>query len=371
MTNEPGPGHTELLQMTKQEVSDKVFSQGSRLATEDSEITVSNSSGDGAWIMKKCSKIMKGDVYLKFEHDRTVLTFWCPAGVVGSVKRNGAQSRESMEFTILPSNTWGVVVDDSGIQRKLMDRLLKIAGVDDNRRIILGQSPDEIYNFCDQVVEILAANPKDKVILIADENLDVVDGVAHHSTVSGSLCIEKLLEKLDTSLERRLLALVRSANDSSKEIRTYTARAHGFLPKAPIDKDGVLCGIQPWWIKRFGSPLRDDSDSDKKNQNKSTRNSDTETYDLFGDIVQAIEVISALCKVGSLRSLRNRWKSIREKLHALKGDLKSAIVSKGDELRSVLSEIDSLWHEDLPEDFPQRWASLETKLYAMVEASKG
>ncbi|KAG7345397.1 hypothetical protein IV203_032928 [Nitzschia inconspicua] len=336
--NEPGCGHAKFARMSEKEVAEKVFSQGSRLESDESGVLISNSSGDCAWIMKKCSEIMKGDVSLRFEDNRTVFSVWCPARKSGS--RHGDAHRISCKMTRLPPSTWGFVVDDSAIQRKLMDRFLNIAGIDKDRRIIWGQNSDEIYHFGDRVRDILISNPNDKLILIVDENLDIIDGLTHHSTVSGSRCIKRLLEELDQSHERRLLALVRSANDSSKEIATYTSRAHGFIPKAPIDKNDVLQLIQPWWMKKFG--CFDDTDSEGKSPYHSTRSiCESRCQDADGDLAHAIEVITALCKVQSGKSLRTRWKIIREKLHALKGDLKSTIMSKGNGIDSVLAEIES------------------------------
>lgn len=370
MVNEPGLSHAFLLSLTKEEISHKVFSQGSRLSSDDSEVAVSNSTGDGAWIMKKCSQIMKGNIELCFEKDHTVFTFSCPAKRIG-FRRSESCSTESHELTRLPLTTWGIVIDDSGIQRKLMDRFFKLAGIQKHRRVVLGETSGEIYNFCDRVRDILLSNPDDKVILIADENLDVVDGVAHHTTISGSLCIKEMLESLEPPDECRLLALVRSANDSSAEIATYTARAHGFLLKAPIEKNGVLSVIQPWWTERFGGSGNDDSDAQRKTPYQSTGSiSDSEAYDdMSGDIVHAIEVIGALCKAGSHGSLRNRWAAIREKLHALMGDLKSTVVGRGDGLNSLLRDIQALRREDCPEDLPERWASLEKQVYAVIKSS--
>jgi len=37
-----------------------------------------------------------------------------------------------------------------------------------------------------------------------------------------------------------MIALVRSANDSSSDIAIYNKRAHGFLPKAPIKREKVI-----------------------------------------------------------------------------------------------------------------------------------
>jgi hypothetical protein len=41
-------------------------------------------------------------------------------------------------------------------------------------------------------------------------------------------------------MESRMLALIRSANDSVKEVELYQSRGHGFLLKGPMKKGGLL-----------------------------------------------------------------------------------------------------------------------------------
>jgi len=84
-----------------------------------------------------------------------------------------------------------------------------------------------------------------------DENLDVVDESSNPSTISGSLCVQNIRERLSEEAERRIFALIRSANDSSSDIAMYNTRAHGFLPKAPIKRDKINEVLAPLWRKRF------------------------------------------------------------------------------------------------------------------------
>ncbi len=366
--NEPGMGHDRLLAIPPEEVNMRVFSKGVRLHGNSlGEDTIgpiiSASSGDGGWICKKIATIVEGKVNLEFRKDRTIFSFTCPAKKFPSAKYNFDDRLPTL--THLPRNTWGVVIDDSGVQRKLMDRFLKIAGIEKDRRIITGQNSEEIFKLADTVIDILIQNPEDKVLLIADENLEVADGLAVHGTVSGSLCIKGIIEKLNPSEESRLLALVRSANDSSKELALYESRSHGCLPKAPIDKSGVMGVLGPIWAKRFNAggfrPALQRSNSD----GSSTFASDG--YDPYHDIMQVIEVIDALCKAGNLKSLKNRWKSIQEKLQTLKGDLKSTI-SSGDSLEFVLSAIDSLRLGSFPKDLQERWSVLHSHIQHVINS---
>lgn len=373
VVNEPGLGHERLLVMSPEEVKRRVFSKGLRLHVNSlSDVNdgpvVTNSSGDGGWICQKIATIVDGNVDLKFEKDHTVFSFRFPSRKLPSDRHN--LNGRIPDLKQLPCNTWGIAVDDSGIQRKLMDRFLKIAGIETNKRIIIGQTSEEIYTISETVIAILKKNPEDKVLLIVDENLEVVDGQAVHETVSGSLCIQNIIEKLEPSEECRLLALVRSANDSSRELAIYESRSHGYLLKAPIDQRGVMGVIGPIWSKRFkpgdGTPVLERSNSD----GSSTFGSNG--YDPYHDIMQVVEVIDALCKVGNTNSLKKRWKSIQEKLQTLKGDLKSTIFSKGpvDSLAYVLGELESLRLGSFPADLRERWIRLESQIKAVINTNR-
>lgn len=361
--NLPGVGHEDLLHLTHEEVQEKVFSPSSRLhgeSHEKHEMSESNSSGDGAWIMKKCSLMMQGGCELRFEPERTVLSFWCPA------RAHKTKEFKEPELTALPPNTWGIVIDDSGIQRKLMDRYLKIAGIEKGRRLVLGKDADEIYGFNDRVIELVEKHPDDKFLVIADENLDVLEGVAMHGTVSGSLCLQKILDRLDPDDRSRVLALVRSANDSAKEADTYKLRAHGYLVKAPIDKHGVLKSIQPWWFKRFSSTDGDDSSEDSFHSRGSL---DAEMYDPFVDIRAALEVLSAL-SLTSQSSIEKRWRSIQDRLQKLKGDIKSTIPRGGADLTRVTKSIDDLRRGECPKDLRSDWMKLENDISQLLDSER-
>jgi len=80
----------------------------------------------------------------------------------------------------------------------------------------------------------MGENMGDHILLIADENLDIVDEAAKRKTISGSHLVENIRHRLLPEQERRLFSLIRSANDSASDIAIYKSRAHGFLPKGMI-----------------------------------------------------------------------------------------------------------------------------------------
>lgn len=377
VVNAPGPGHEKLVTRDQEEVRALVFSSGTSLHTkseDEQSVTVVGASGDGAWIMQKCARTLKGDCGIRFEKDRTVFSFRCPARDYNTIENEG-DTLISYDFTTLPEGTWGIVIDDSGIQRKLMDRFLKIAGIEVEKRLVVGKDAKEIYGFCDLVVNLMRENPNDKFVVIADENLELVEGAALSGTVSGSLCLKNIIEVLEPSEERRLLALVRSANDSSKDIAKYEARAHGFLLKAPIDKQGVIGAIKPWWIKRFPEERKPlvSNRSSSTNHTKCFVDMDcmeNQDYDPFHDITTNLEVIDALCKACDGISLKKRWRSIQDRLQRLKGDLKTVVRCEnllvGNDLEKITNAIDTLRLGDFSEDLKELWTQLRLEIDKII-----
>ncbi|EJK72240.1 hypothetical protein THAOC_06241, partial [Thalassiosira oceanica] len=151
----------------------------------------------------------------------------------------------------LPPNTHGIAIDDSKIQRKLLSKLMEFIGITKDNITILGDGPSEILSFEDHVVEYMQQHACRYVLLIADEQLDIVNESSQHESISGSHMIKKIRERLPPELEDRMLTLVRSANDSAVDISAYCECAHGFLSKAPIRRDNVHGTLMPLWVQRF------------------------------------------------------------------------------------------------------------------------
>eukprot|EP00588_Corethron_pennatum_P033791 CAMPEP_0194349780 /NCGR_PEP_ID=MMETSP0171-20130528/107281_1 /TAXON_ID=218684 /ORGANISM="Corethron pennatum, Strain L29A3" /LENGTH=800 /DNA_ID=CAMNT_0039117273 /DNA_START=44 /DNA_END=2444 /DNA_ORIENTATION=+ len=238
--NLPGENYDKILNMGD-EAKEAVFSPGRRLNNDilkdKSSKLISHSSGDGAWIMRKCANTLGGDCDIKFEPKRTVFLFSCPAETFEDAMKL-SHSGDKVKFHI-PPESWGIAIDDSKVQRKLLKRFLKIAGISESRSIVQGETAEEIHNFDDFVIQLIDQHPNDYFLLIVDENLDIMEDSTHSVTVSGSLCIESIRRQILPEQERRLLALVRSANDSAQDVALYNSRAHGFLPKAPLRKENI------------------------------------------------------------------------------------------------------------------------------------
>mmetsp|Transcript_21762 Transcript_21762/g.24958 ORF Transcript_21762/g.24958 Transcript_21762/m.24958 type:complete len:1029 (-) Transcript_21762:141-3227(-) len=241
--NAPGAHHKTLVALGST-ILDEVFEPTKRLQChiDDSSALIGrHSSGDGAWISQKCAKTMEGECTIKFETERTIFTLRCP------VQKYSNKEIRQAKFA-LPEGTWGIAIDDSKIHRKLMERIFTFAGIPKNRQLIYGKDEDEIRSFSDIVVDFIRTHPEQYILLVADENLDIEEG-SQLKVVSGSQCCEEILNQIDS--DKHILTLVRSANDSTQDIDLYKTRAHGFIPKTPVKKGGVLEKIAPLWNDHF------------------------------------------------------------------------------------------------------------------------
>jgi len=244
--NEPGPDHDHLCELSdKMRASEQVFAKGVRLHKEDALHDQNSmsavSKGDGGWIMKKCMDCMNGSCSIRFEKSHTVFEMCCPA----PEPFNDAFA----DSADLSHNVWAMGVEDSPQQRRILLLIFKRLGIPDERIIIIGGDDEEIKNMVSYARDFFQSIPKDaSLLMVVDENLDL--GWPSEGTISGSSSVKVLRESLGASEEKRLLALVRSANDSQSDVQSYLERAHGFLNKAPGEPDRTT--ILRAWVQRFG-----------------------------------------------------------------------------------------------------------------------
>ena len=328
--------------------------------------------------MRKCARIMGGDVSITFNPERTIFKLAIPAKPVAGA--NLRKKQTPAHFTI-PKNTWGVVLDDSKVQRKLLGHLLSVLGIHEDRRVVLGETADEVRHFPHEVKSLIANNPDSKFIVIADENLDFVDSAEGHLTLSGSICVEKLRKVLEPLDESRLLALVRSANDSSTNIEAYLRRAHGFIPKEPIHRDKIHDMIRPLWDERF----QEDTVEVVEVPARSLSSTSTASSDLGGnsgaasstssaDLVVSVDALDKLILQNV--SLNNddiaakfsrQWTLIREKFLTLKGDMMTLTDRSTPRVTAVIEALEDLRVCDsCPVDIQSRWKLIRALIISLV-----
>jgi len=345
VVNLPGERHSEILQLGTL-ASEVVFSPRKRLAVHcEGDDDNPHSSGDGAWIMHKCAKTLGGNCEILFETEHTTFSFSCPAKVYDEEFSTAALEYTNFE---LPKNIYAIAIDDSKIQRKLLTRFFEYAGVPEDRILILGSSAEEITTFCDYATAFVDEHPGDFILMIVDENLDLQEKElvgAKGMTVSGSSSVADMRRRLLPDQERRVLALIRSANDSSSDVSIYKSRAHGYLPKAPIKKDKVLEALAPLWLERFPN-------FEKQTSHTSSRNKISSYDDVIITLDDLMPLIEGIDELSLLEKLE--WSLIWEKLHALKGDLQ-IMPNRQKNLETAIVLISNLKGPRPPNNFRDVW----------------
>eukprot|EP00571_Detonula_confervacea_P014780 CAMPEP_0172301060 /NCGR_PEP_ID=MMETSP1058-20130122/3025_1 /TAXON_ID=83371 /ORGANISM="Detonula confervacea, Strain CCMP 353" /LENGTH=1228 /DNA_ID=CAMNT_0013011053 /DNA_START=186 /DNA_END=3872 /DNA_ORIENTATION=+ len=359
--NLPGLGHEKLVAMGSR-ASELVFSHATRLHKDSDLRKRSHSAGDGAWIIRKCANILGGKVEINFEEDRTVFQFRAP------VKVHDSPSQESGTFH-LPKGVWGIGIDDSKIQRKLLRRFFHHAGVEEPRQVILGQNAEEISGFVDFVVNLVNRHPGDRFFLIADENLEMDDAASNHETISGSECIKQIRNALDPEQEMQMLALVRSANDSPPDLALYKSRAHGYMPKVPLRGISVRETVSPLWRDRFPRKEGENQGDDNNSEGAMSRiNSIENLRDLTlitpVEVMAKLEQIDSLCVRSRDNSSHDRWPVLWDKLHQLKGDLQSVNVEG--KFSSTINTIEALKGDTYPPDFMSTWLRIRSDVLSFI-----
>ena len=260
----------------------------------------------------------------------------------------------------LPGNTYAIAIDDSKIQRKLLGKFFDFLAIPSEKCTVMGDGTAEIMGFETFVVEFMENHKEDYVLMIVDENLDTAD-----TSISGSTCVENIRKKLLPELEKRMLIVIRSANDSLTEIATFNERAHAFLPKAPVRREKVLETIAPMWMKRFpASDFEDSADFDMTDETVATSQTDElacTPYDIAQKLVDIEGMFMAGLHVTDMRR-------INDQLHELKGDLLT-LTSDASIISSLgMINLMLLRNEQPPEVALGKWHNLRDRIYEVVNA---
>ena len=143
-----------------------------------------------------------------------------------------------------------IAIDDCDFQQMILAQILSQLGLPEARVRVLGGDAADLQNVTERIVGMLNEIPSDAHLLaIVDENLDLPEPWS--VTVSGSYAIQQAREQLSAAQEARLLALVRSANDSADDVRP---RACTRLPDKVPQRAGSEGDPPPihWTLRRRG-----------------------------------------------------------------------------------------------------------------------
>jgi hypothetical protein len=181
---------------------------------------------------------------------------------------------------------------------------------------------------------------------------------------------------MPASSSDRLLALIRSANDSAADLAMYNARAHGFFPKASMTKDRVRVSLAPLWRERFENVRRRIRKNEANTASATLTNRDTNyvrdesdsiatstglSVDDENDMITKQELRFSFCHVRSFMEQMDPsttdWMMIWRHLHSLSGDLLAA--SEEIEAAGRAAEmIHSMRGSVLPPDLMEKWQQI-------------
>ena len=349
--NIPGPDHEKLVAMGPR-ASDLVFSHGTRLHVDNVPGKRYHSAGDGAWIIRKCANILGGKADILFEDDRTIFWFQAP------IKPGSPLLIDVDEFR-LPPDVCGIGIDASTIQRKLLRVLFEQVGIPESRQVILGQNTEEIVGFVDFVVDFINSHPNGRFFIVADENFEIADS-SSHDHISGSECIKLIRNAINPGQEMRLLALVRSANDSPQDLAMYCSKAHGVMPKVPLRGRSVRETVYNLWKQRFL-----DEEGETLSPISSIGSISESTAVSTVELMAEVEKIDNVCVENPHNPQFDQWHLLWDKLHQLKGDLKTA--NDEDRLTEAIDLIEALRDGNKPAaDFMPIWLRIRSDIVSFT-----
>lgn len=410
--NEPGENHKDIVAMGD-DSNAIIFSPRKRLKVhshiDSSGTSASHSAGDGAWIMNKCAITLGGECsmkvsfwdfrqlhftipyhtaklmlfpFLQFENDRTIFSFSCPAHIFNA---EAAEMQWKVDGAFeLPDNLYGIAIDDSKVQRGLMAKFFKLVGIPDARIHILGEEASDISGFEDWAHNFIFNHPNDFFLFIVDEDL-VIKDKKFSSTLrfSGSKAVSNLRSRLLPDQEKKVLAVIRSANDSASDIAIYNSRAHGHITKAPVRADTCRDLVAPLWLARFPKLAKYSSEnlfctSNEKKQiakevsamknaswsNVGNKDSKPSTH-LHGLVRRSSDLSSRLKRSrddGKTRSESFELK--RPKLYAPSSDMDDDDeIMTMDDLLEHINQVDKLCK--CKDDLQSNWDNIWSKLHAL------
>jgi len=338
--NEPGSYHDKLVNLDNHNI---IFEKGVKLHKKSILKSKSClSAGDGAWIMQTCAKLCGGICNIKFNPDSTIFTYEAPIELC-------IDSEDIVNFTF-PDNTFIYIIDDSIIQRRLMNAQVKNLKLPSENIKTYGKGKHEIVGLENILYENIVKFEEYYHIILCDENLDyTVDSTLYYE--SGSDICKKLNNKLDEKLNNKnYITFIRSANNSKSDIEKYLTLCDGFIPKAMLTVNDLKEIIAKQWIKHFGivqsSAINYTYDGDFK-----------ELIDLFLEDIDSFMVLGYQSQ---------DWNSFWSDLHKLKGTL--GVLKTTTNTSTAITIIESLRDNYFDKDFHNTWDGLceELKIIKVV-----
>jgi hypothetical protein len=360
VTNAPGIQHAQLIDLPHPSV---IFERGKRLhhASVDDD-TNRVSSGDGGWIMHQCARALGGECSIRFDAQGTTFELVCPitpprALCAGAGRADGGAAE--VEFA-LPADVVCIGIDDSKVQRFILRKMFAALGADPGCVEIYGEHDAHLLNVAGIVVEAVRVHPEERVLVIADENLELADGCASMSVLSSSE-FHKVRAELDDAEMARLLLVIRSANDSRSDLARYLRSAHAVLPKRGFAKEAIFLSIAPMWRARFAPVSPSGSSGSVAAGPEAARSamSKSRSMNSLDQIRCGVsDVVGKLCH--EITAMSTPWHKAKRSLVTIKGELASLNAVSGgceEQLALLVRQVEAVLEGD-EASFRSTWPDL-------------
>jgi hypothetical protein len=171
--------------------------------------------------------------------------------------------------------------------------------------------------------------------------------------------MQDCLESLSPARESRILALVRSANDSGKDVALYSSRTHGFFPKAPMKQDRTREMFAPMWAERFSNFVegKQEEDDEELSSVVDDSASDSSAEIVKVEFARYVDSVDACVQNNNLDHSEQSWEAVWSVLHSMKGDL--MIIDESPSSIQLVQTIESMRGSHFPSDFMVHWTKIK------------
>jgi len=342
--NSPGAEHSMLQALPDPNI---VFQKRVQLhSTAADEPRALRSKGDGAWVMKQCCKAMGGSCSISFQPTRTVLTLSFPAPA-------STPSLVYDDYGLNPEVVWALGVDDCQFQRYVMGLLFtRTLGIHADRALVLGETSKQLQGLSDAIVERMEALPPHAfLIAVVDEHLAASNS---QGIPTGSHAVREARRRLAPDTEARLLALIRSANDSTQDHELYLTCAHGTVSKG--SQRQFAQSILDAAMHRFG---------------RACLISTSDHVGGSGDGPQLKAAVSELQKiVDSIDGWATLlWAEVSAHLHRMKGIMRVTEIGPHTPTAELLKTLEQLrQYKERPVEFGKQWDDLRQRVQSLLHS---
>uniref|UniRef100_A0A7S3JXQ3 Histidine kinase domain-containing protein n=1 Tax=Aureoumbra lagunensis TaxID=44058 RepID=A0A7S3JXQ3_9STRA len=269
VVNQPGPHHDRLLTLKN---PSSIFEPGTRCHdtyNTDQHIGRRVSSGDGAWIMKKCLESLRGTCSIHFSPKRTslIITFSAsrPRLAILPPPNSRRISYDTFSPSIvkdfsaaskfaIPSGTIFCGLDDSAAQRHCLAQIFKKMGGKGNIATkIWGEDAASLRRFLPEALDLIAkSTPDTRIVFFLDKNLHyAAHGNNDELFICGIQLGNELIHELNRqNLRKRAIVLLRSAEEHDDDENSDSL--DGSIPKTIMSSERCLQALEPIWNKHFG-----------------------------------------------------------------------------------------------------------------------